>query len=381
VRTSVVGLRILAETDLCFVVTMTGLKEKCSCFAVLTEICTPMFSLDAPDIQTVGRLLAVPTDIVVTSHRNPDGDAIGSSLALQRFLRLMGHTVHVAFPSDYPYQLEWMPGIKECLIFDNEPEATTAHIQRAQLIFLLDFNDLSRIDKMGEVVAQTKAKRVMIDHHLYPEPCADVVFSDSTASSTAEMVFNFLMALGNPRFVDQEVVEHVFVGIVTDTGSFRFNTTPKLFRTVAGLIELGCRDVLIQNLIQNSMSVKQLKLIGHCITRRMELIEEHHTGIIWLSKRDYEEFDIQRGDTEGIVNYLMMLRDVRMAVLVMEQPNIVKLSFRSKGDISVQEICRTHFKGGGHKNASGGFTFASLRQTLDKLRALLPEYKAMLDAG
>jgi bifunctional oligoribonuclease and PAP phosphatase NrnA len=335
----------------------------------------------APVMIELRKLLSSPLDIMVLSHRNPDGDAIGSSWALAIYLRNMGHTVRVAYPSSYPLGMDWVPRVAESLIHDDEPEVVNEHIKQADLIFLLDFNDLTRIDKMGETVAQAKAKRVLIDHHLYPDDCADWIYSDTTASSTCELVYDFIKEHGELEHFKPDIAEYIYMGIITDTGSFRYATTPKLFRSVAALLERGVRDVLLQNLIQNSMTEKQLRLIGHCLSERMEIISEYKTGIIWLSKKDYEQFDIQRGDTEGIVNYLLMVKDINMAVFVMEQPTVIKLSFRSKGEISVQEICRKHFKGGGHKNASGGHTFASLRQTLDKIRELLPENQEALLAS
>ena len=169
-------------------------------------------------------------------------------------------------------------------------------------------------------------------------------------------------------------------GILTDTGSFKYSTSPKLFRIVADLLERGVDDYALQDVIFNSLTEKQLRLLGHVLDNRMEILHEYKTGIFTLTKRDYENFDIQRGDTEGIVNYLLMLKNVKVAVFIHEQPTIVKISMRSKGDFSVQEICRKHFRGGGHKNASGGASYSSLNATVNKFKKLLPSYKEQLDA-
>jgi phosphoesterase RecJ-like protein len=333
------------------------------------------------NIAKLKTLLSVPKDILITSHRNPDGDAIGSSLATYLYLNKLGHTVKVIFPSEYPGFVAWMPDADKIIIYDIEPEKSEEIARRADIIFCLDFNSLERIDKLGEVIAGLKdTTLVMIDHHLYPDIDAEFQISDTEASSTCELIFDFMEMMGNITMIDRNIGECIFTGIITDTGSFKYSTTPKLFRTVARLLEAGVDDYMLQDLIFNSMEEKHLRLLGHCLRNRMEIIEEFNTGIIWLNKDDYEKFDIQRGDTEGIVNYLLKLKVVKVAALITEQPTIVKLSLRSKGDISVQEIAKKHFRGGGHKNASGGSSFATLKGTINKLKQVLPQYKEMISA-
>lgn len=332
------------------------------------------------NIAELKALLAVPKDIVVLSHRNPDGDAIGSSLALYHYLVQQGHTVKVIVPSEYPDSLSWMPAVGEIIIYDLDEEATRKAVAEANMIFCTDFNALDRIDKVGDMVAARRhTPIVLIDHHLFPEPFADFVLSDTTASSASELVFEFIHLMGHSSLMNLKVSECIYTGILTDTGSFRYSTSPKLFRIVAQLLERGVDDYLLQDLIFNSMTAKQLQLLGHCLANRMEILEEHSTGIIALTKADYSDFDIQRGDTEGIVNYLLRVKKVKMAAFITEQPTIVKLSLRSKGDFDVQQICQKHFKGGGHKNASGGFSFQGLTRTLERFKALLPEYTDKLN--
>jgi len=323
--------------------------------------------------------LASPKDIVIISHRNPDGDAIGSSLGLYHYLLSQGHAVHVVLPSEYPDAFLWMPGIQNIIVFDSDQERTREVCERAQIIFCLDFNSLDRIDKVGEIIQPLNSVKVLIDHHLYPEPFADYVMSDTTASSTAEMVFDFIVLMGHRPDISRATADCVYTGIVTDTGSFKFSSSPQLFRIVAELLELGVDDYKLQDLIFNSLDEKQLRLLGHCLYNRMEILPEYRTGIITLTKEDYEHFDIVRGETEGIVNYLLKMRDITMAAFITEQPSIVKISLRSKGDFSVQDICRKHFKGGATGNASGGFSFQPLKVTLRKFKELLPEYKDALN--
>jgi phosphoesterase RecJ-like protein len=350
-------------------------------FGLVALFCQLRSQLPKGDMENIAELkalLSIPKTIVITTHRNPDGDAIGSSLGLFHYLNREGHTVRVMAPSEYPSFLAWMPGADDIVIYDIEPERTVELIDKADLIFSLDYNDLERIDKMGEAIRECKAKKVMIDHHLFPEPFADFMLSDTTASSTCELIYDFLELLGAKNKIDPIIAEALFTGILTDTGSFKYSTSPKLFRIVADLVERGVDDVMLQDLIFNSMEEKNLRLLGHCLYNRMEILDEYHTGIITLTKEDYEQYNIQRGDTEGIVNFLLKLKNVRMAAFIHEQPKITKLSLRSKGDFSVQEIAKNHFKGGGHKNASGGASFIGLNATVKKFKSILPQYKEQL---
>ena len=320
-------------------------------------------------------LITLPHNVAIFSHRNPDGDAIGSALALRHYLEQYGHKVHVMFPSDFPEEFETLPGAGECLIWDISTEECKQVLNKKDLVFLLDFNAWNRIDKLGEYAKHLSAKVVMIDHHLYPDPIADFVFSDPDASSTCELIYRFIMGMGDGQKLNPKVGECIFTGLITDTGSFRHATNPLVYRIAADLVERGVDDTAVQDRIFNSQKEKNLRLLGHCLTNRMELLPEYKTGIIWLTKRDYEEFQIQRGDTEGIVNYLLTLRELRLAIFVHNQPTVVKLSLRSKGNLDVQEMCRTHFNGGGHKNASGAHSYDSLKATIDKIKEILPLYK------
>jgi bifunctional oligoribonuclease and PAP phosphatase NrnA len=320
-------------------------------------------------------LITLPHNVAILSHRNPDGDAIGSSLAMRHYLEQYGHKVHVFFPSDYPEEFETLPGAGDCLIWDISTEECKQVLAKKELVFVLDFNAWSRIDKMGDFVKALPAKVIMIDHHLFPDPIADFMFSDADASSTCELVYRFIMGMGDGIKLNPKVGECIFTGLVTDTGSFKHATNPSVYRIAADLVERGVDDTLVQDRIFNSQKEKNLRLLGHCLTNRLEILPELKTGIIWLTKRDYEDFDIKRGDTEGIVNYLLTLKDVRLAIFIHNQPTVVKMSFRSKGSLDVQEICRTHFNGGGHKNASGAHSYDSLKATIDKIKGILPLYK------
>ena len=317
-------------------------------------------------------------NIVITAHRNPDGDAIGSSLALYHFLKKFGHHIDVVFPSEYPDSVSWMPESERIIIFDNDQEKTAEVIKNAELIFCLDYNSLSRIDKVGEIIAPLDTPIAMIDHHLDPDDFAKFVLSDPASSSTCELIYDFIELLDQKDLLDQTIGECILTGILTDTGSFKYSTSSKLFTIVAELMKLGVDDAKIQDLVFNSQEEKQLRLLGHCLNKRMEILEEYHTGIIWLNRNDYDQFNIQRGDTEGIVNFLLKLKNVKLAAFITEQPSIVKISLRSKGDLSVKEIAQKHFKGGGHKNAAGGSSFHKIKRVIQTFKDILPEYKDQL---
>ncbi len=324
------------------------------------------------------QLIRVPQNVAILSHRNPDGDAIGSSLAMRHYLEQHGHTVHVLFPSEYPLEFEVLPGASDILIWDLQQEECKQVLQRKNFFIFLDFNAYSRIDRLGEAVKNLPGQRLMIDHHLYPDQIADFIISEPEASSTCEMIYRFITAMGDGQKINPTVGKCIFTGLITDTGSFRHATNPHVYRIAADLVERGTDDSSIQDMIFNSQTERTLRLLGHCLSNRMEYFPEFRTAMIWLTRKDYEQFNIQRGETEGIVNYLLSMKDVRLAAFIHNQPSVVKLSLRSKGDIDVQEMCKKHFNGGGHKNASGAYSHEGLKATIDKFKALLPAYKDIL---
>lgn len=324
------------------------------------------------DILKLKASLQSPKEVVILSHRNPDGDAIGSSMAMRQFLESFGHNVSVIFPSEFPSNFEFLPGVFRSHIYDLDPAVCKEKIGKAEAIFCLDFNALDRIDKLGEDVQFSQAMKVMIDHHLDPEPFADIVISIPEASSTCELIYKVIDEMGFSYKINPQIGECLFTGLMTDTGSFRYSTTSYTYQVASALKRGGVDDYELANKIFNSQKEKHLRILGHCLANRMEIIDDCGLGIMWLTKQDYVDLNIQRGDTEGIVNYLLLMDKVKVGVLVLEQPSIIKLSLRSKGDISVQEIASKHFNGGGHKNASGGGVYASLQDVIAKVKKIIP---------
>ncbi len=319
--------------------------------------------------------LNTPRKILIASHRNPDGDALGSSLALALYFKEKGHTVTVAVPSPYPENFNWLPGIKDILIFDDQEEEVVEEIDEADLFVFLDFNHVSRIDKMGEPMAEKDTPVLLIDHHLEPDLTHEYYYVDSTASSTADLLFDVLTRWENTDYIEDELISTcLYTGITTDTGTFAHNTNSKLFGKVSRLLQCPIDHIAIQNRINSSVKEKQLRLLGYCLYHRLILIPEHQTGIIYLNNADYTKFEIDRGDTEGIVNYILKINNIKIAAFFTQQPTIVKLSLRSVEDYNVADLARKYYNGGGHKNAAGGSHYKGLKSAMELFKKVLPEF-------
>lgn len=321
------------------------------------------------------KYLERPKNVLITSHRNPDGDAVGSCLALRSALLTKFHTVRIVLPSEFPDDLNWMEGADEIVIYDKTPEQALDYVKMSELVFCLDFNSLERIDKVGDAIRNSAMPAVMIDHHLYPESFAEVAISRPEMSSTCELLYEVFKELGWAHDLKIPCLEALLTGIITDTGSFKYNVNPDTFANVSKLTAMGGDIAFVQDQLFNHLKEKNLRLLGHCLYNRMTLIPDSKAGYIYLSKQDYIDFNILRGDTEGIVNHLLRLHDVYVAAFITEQPNIVKISLRSKGNFSVEKMSKEYFRGGGHKNASGGAINGSLRKAIDLFTDAVEKYK------
>lgn len=333
------------------------------------------------DIHTFKDLLEQPKKAVILMHHKPDADALGSSLGLAGYLKKKGHSVTVISPSDYASFLSWMPGNEEVAVFSPQTMAAASRaIADAGLIFCLDFSNLKRINELGEMVRHSKARKVLIDHHLEPEQFADFVQWDETAASTAELVYELIVALGDRAAIDTAIAECLYAGLMTDTGGFRHgNTSYKVFTVAADLVALGANPSKISKLIYDNNSLERLRLMGYVLSQKLQVIPEFHTAYIVLTKDELKDFGSQTGDTEGLVNYGLSVKGIILSVLIHERHDNIKLSFRSLGDFSVNELAKKHFQGGGHKNAAGGQANAPLDETLRKFLDLLPQYRNQLN--
>jgi phosphoesterase RecJ-like protein len=332
------------------------------------------------DIASLRELLAQPQKIVITTHHKPDGDALGSSLGLYNYLIQQGHHATVISPTDYPEFLSWMPGNGEVMIYTENVAAATTLIANAALIFCLDFNALGRINEMGELVRESKAKKVMIDHHLEPEDFDDYRYWNINACATAQLIYQFIVEeLDGKRYINADVATCLYTGIMTDSGSFRFpGTTSAVHRTVAELIDAGAVNWRIHELVYSNSSEERLRFLGHCLSQKLEVLYEYNTALITVTKAEIEQYHVITGDTEGIVNYALSITGIRLAAFIVERGDKVKLSLRSKGDFPANEICKKYFNGGGHRNAAGGMSEQSLEQVTNQFKTILPEYKTLL---
>lgn len=321
-------------------------------------------------------LISLPRRIVITTHVKPDADALGSSLGLSGLLLKLGHQVTVITPTEYPEFLNWMEGNSDVVIFNHGNQEKSAYlVENADIIFCLDFSSLDRIDELGDLVKKSDAQKVLIDHHLNPEDFADYTLWSTEAAATAELVFDLIELISEKEKVTKGIAEALYAGIMTDTGNFRHsNTTPKVFRTVAELIELGANNTKVSNAIYDNNSLNRLRLMGFSLSERLYVIPESKTAYIVLSQKDQENFEYQTGDTEGLVNYGLSIKDVNMAAIFMEKEGKVKMSFRSIGDFSVSALARDNFNGGGHKNAAGGISEDSLEATVEKFKHLVNKH-------
>jgi len=332
------------------------------------------------ELASLKEFLAEPRHIVITTHPKPDGDAMGSSLGLYNYLILKGHQVSVITPTDYPTFLQWLPNNAEVIIYTEKPEQSRQLVSSADLIFCLDFNSLVRINEMGNYVGESKAKKVLIDHHLEPEGFEDYRLWTTNACATAQLVYEFIVnVMGDRQLLNKDIASCLYTGIMTDTGSFRFrSTTSNVHRIVADLIDCGADNTLIHQMIYDDFSENRLRFLGHCLLNKLEVLNEYRAAIIVITKQELDKYKISTGDTEGIVNYALSITGIRLAILIIERQDVVKLSIRSTGDFPANEICKKYFNGGGHRNAAGGFSHEKIEAVREKFDMILPEYKSQL---
>ncbi|SFW28159.1 DHH family phosphoesterase [Cellulophaga fucicola] len=336
--------------------------------------------MNKEDIKATKSLLSTPQKIVIIPHKNPDGDAIGSTLGLWYYLKSIDQDAVVIAPNNFPKFLKWMPGQEEIVIFEDDKERAQKYITDASLIFTLDFNHLSRVGFMQESLEAAEGTFIMIDHHQAPSDYAKVTYSDVSMSSTCEMVYNFIEAIDSTSKITSDIANCLYTGIMTDTGSFKYSsTTSRTHRVVADLIDKGAENIAIHNKVFDTNSPSRLHILG-CALKNMVILEDYHTAYITLSQEELDQNNFKKGDTEGIVNYGLTLDNIIFAVIFIENKDegIIKISFRSQGDFSVNEFARAHFEGGGHDNAAGGKSDLSLPETTTKFIGLLDSYKDKL---
>lgn len=336
--------------------------------------------LNNEELKNLNAILSGHKRIVLTTHTNPDGDAIGSSMALFHYFEKNGHNVSAIVPNDFPAFLTWIPGSEKMIIFEKDAKKAQELINQADIIFCLDFNALSRVGSMMETLKKAKAPMVLIDHHIAPE-MESFAFVHSTVniSSTSELIYDFIGKMSGLSRIDKNIAECLYTGIITDTGSFSFSAnSSNTYRIVAELIGHGLVPDKIHQLIYDTFTENRLRLLGHGISNRMLVWEDLHTALIYYTAEDLAKFNEEVGDTEGVVNYPLSIDKINMSILLTERDKNIRISFRSKGEFSVNDLARNHFNGGGHKNAAGGKSYVSMEQTIENIKKVVETYKNTL---
>ena len=324
-------------------------------------------------------LLDSPKRIVITVHTNPDADALGSALGFASILKQQGHDTTVVSPNEYPDFLKWMQGHDDVVVYENFESKVNILIEEADIICCLDFSDLKRIGELGEKVRTAKAFKVMIDHHLEPEKFADFEKWSVEAGATGELVYDLAEEMGWVEFIGPDEADCLYAGIMTDTGGFRHpNTTRHIHEVVAKLIGLGANTSRIAKLVYDTNTENRLRLMGFVLSQRLVVMKEYDVAYIYLTLDDQKKFNVQKGDTEGLVNYALSIANITVAAMFTESKDIIKISFRSIGSFSVNDFARSHFDGGGHANAAGGRSELSLQDTLERFKSLVIKNKQEL---
>lgn len=332
------------------------------------------------DIDAIGTVLQQPQTVLITTHQNPDADAMGSSLGLAGYLRKKGHRVTVVTPTDYGQNLYWMSGNEQVIPFDEKVRVSVSQlVEEADLIFCLDFSSLDRIRELAPMVRQSRAKKILIDHHLEPESFTDLALWDPTAAATAELVFRLIVQLGDKALIDVPIAECLYAGLMTDTGSFRHsNTTGDVHRMAADLIDIHIDVSSIHRRIFDNVAIDKFRLSGYVLNEKLKVLPDYKFAYITLTDAELKQYRSKTGDTEGMVNYALAVEGVVMAAILIDRLEEIRISFRSVGDFSVRELASKHFNGGGHRNAAGGRSKLTLAETERKLLEILPEYQQRL---
>jgi len=331
-------------------------------------------------IEQARQMIADAMKITIIVHLSPDGDAIGSSLGLYHYLIELGKEVTIIVPNRFADFLFWMPDSQNIVVYEEQPTETELIMQTSELMFALDFNTLSRIGKLNNVVSKISCKKILIDHHRDPDNFCDLTISYPEVASTSELVFRLIYGLDAINQMNKSCAECIYTGMMTDTGAFTFNSNhPEVYYIISELLKKGINKDDIYNKVYNTYSADRVKLMGYTLSEKMEILPEYHTAIITLSQAELDKFNYQEGDTEGFVNIPLSIKGIVFSVLIKEGKEMVKLSLRSRGTFPVNKVASTLFNGGGHINASGGESYDTLQETVDKLKAALPNYKKQLE--
>ncbi len=330
--------------------------------------------MDQVFVDIIKSLLSKKKKITIITHVNPDGDAIGSSLAWYHILKLEGHEVSVVVPNYFPSFLAWLPEASEIIVHKKDKEKAEERVLNADLIFCLDFNDIGRMAKVSDCYTKSNATKILIDHHLQPSLFTDYTLSVSNTSSTAELIYELISEIELTHLITKDVAQALYVGIITDTGSLSYACNYKsTYNAIAFLMEVGIDGEHIHRLVYDTNTYDRIRLLGYCLSEKLKVFPEYKLAYISLTKEELKKFNYNVGDTEGIVNYTLSIEGVSVGVFFMEREGIIKVSLRSKGELSVNDMARKYFNGAGHHNAAGGELCGSLNDHLSRFEEMIPE--------
>jgi bifunctional oligoribonuclease and PAP phosphatase NrnA len=336
-------------------------------------------TIDKNIIEKTRSMLAQPGSVVILSHFDPDGDAVGSALGLYHYLVRFGHQVDIIMPNRFPDFLKWLPASGKICIFQNEKKKCRTLIQNAHVIFSLDFNDIDRLEDIETAYNQNNAATYLIDHHPSPGKFAQCIISDTSVSSTAELLYEFLIEIDATK-INNQVAVCLFTGILTDTGSFSYNCSlPRTYKVVADLLRYDINKEKINSAIYDNYSEERMRLLGHCLNNKLTVFKKYHTAIISISKEELQRYNFKIGDTEGFVNIPLSIAGIVFSALFVEKDGHIKISFRSKGKFKANAFARSYFNGGGHNNAAGGSIELSMEKAIEKFIELLHKHASDLD--
>ena len=316
-------------------------------------------------------------NFILTCHLSPDGDAVGATLGMKHLLEAMGKTVHIIAPDMVPRSLLFLPGAKDIIAYSKYTELANRLVGNAQMIICLDFNTPKRLDNLAQVITESKAKKILIDHHIGDERFCDLTISYDKMSSTCEFVFRAILGMNMYQLVNRKCAECLYAGMMTDTGNFTYNSNdPDIYNIIAMLMKKGINKDRIYTLAINTSSADRLRLIGYSLDRKMEVFADCGAALIILTKEELQQYNYKKGDTESLVNMPLQIPEVYWSVFMREDDEYVKISVRSQGDFAVNTICEKHFNGGGHKNAAGGEFYGTVEEARAEFEKIMEEVKS-----
>lgn len=316
------------------------------------------------EIKHIKRHLGKAKNVVITSHHNPDGDAVGSMLGLYHILYSQGISAQMVLPNKFPSFLAWMPGAEQILFHSHHKDEVEQLLKDADTIFSLDYNGSPRLENLAQSFKQAEGVKILIDHHPHPGDEFKYLISETNVSSTAELVYETGIALFGQNAITPQAAMSIYVGIMTDTGSFSYGcSNPRTFEVVSNLVKLGIDIDLAQRMVYNTFSTNRMKLMGYALAHKMQVFPEHKAAFISLTQQELRDYEYQIGDTEGFVNLPLSIENIVFSALFIENTGFVKVSLRSRGSFPVNEICEKYYDGGGHRNAAGGKSYKNMQET------------------